>query len=938
MSLAEGLVRVKSGVFASPLSKVAWAGAAVGASCDLTCKEKCLAAETIGSQWGDPAVQRGDVCIAGCGCSSFVRMIALTSAGDAKLSVDGGDSWMDLSSRISPHSLRGVAFRVLSIHVSHSDARHVAMLTNVSAVFLSRDGGDSWRPVRIGAQATSSLRGEDDEEVAATWHWHPMKAEWALAVMRRSGAASALPKQGERSRRPPAGNCFYSQDGGFTWRLLLESAEKCQWAGRPGGDPRRIVAAVARPGSSGLLDVLASEDFMRSRTVLLGGGGSSGGSEAASQVHFHLNFDFAVVAFDDLLSGGPGGGSRQAQLKVHCDRRPWSNVDSPAAGEAGAADRAGDDDSAELRHFAAVRWPSNMFSPGVRQLRGLEVLHSSEHSAFFFLPAEEPTLPWGHVFRIGASSPDAQRVLADVHRPVDAPAPQWRSVNGLDGVFLANRAILDKGQDPDAVEKRFDAQAGEALDDESSAAAAGQDVEVGESSTGFGDTSQRADHGLRLIVRSYMSMDAGAVWQPLQLADSQEASAGEQQGLRGSSPARGSLHLRHWLSSLAAPGVLLGVGNLGLRLSDASEHHNVYLSRSAGVFWTKVLDGPHEVTLLSHGDAFAAVPDNLPSVIRYSTDSGKNWRDVKIRPSSAAATGLSVRSLLVHPSHTSWRLLASLQSDDTSGLTVVSLDFGQVLQAQCKSPEQPSTPSSDFEKWSPSDSLEDAHTSRRPTCLFGVKTHYVRRKPHQQCRTGNLQLLPTNLRLDKPCSCTMADWDCDVGFYRASYKPDSPCVPLEGAAKRNVSQMCASTSAAEVQVSQGYVKIPGNGCQGGLSFAPSVAICPGNGGFARIHGMVNALSSLTSLALVVLLAVSAAVLYRRNSLQQEASRRKKADETQYWMGAEDEQSAFLPTSIIGRLFEGAQTLAGFGGQKVWRRQEVAQEEEREVLISGNIYM
>lgn len=168
------------------------------------------------------------------------------------------------------------------------------------------------------------------------------------------------------------------------------------------------------------------------------------------------------------------------------------------------------------------------------------------------------------------------------------------------------------------------------------------------------------------------------------------------------------------------------------------------------------------------------------------------------------------------------------------------LDFTAVLKASCKQVNDAGGPSSDFEKWSPADSLEDAHVSKRPVCLFGVRSNYVRRKADRQCKTGSLQLTSSALRKDAPCRCVMEDFACDVGFYRASYEAQAPCEPMDGIVPPNVTGVCAETTDTHVYVTRGYVKIAGNRCEGGLEFAPVKELCVGNTGLvAYVRNIVR---------------------------------------------------------------------------------------------------
>jgi hypothetical protein len=504
-------------------------------------------------------------------------------------------------------------------------------------------------------------------------------------------------------------------------------------------------------------------------------------------------------------------------------------------------------------------------------------------------------------------------MLSEVYRPHDGSGPQWRVVSGLEGVFIANRAIIDRGQDLDSVERRFDAQARDYLADRDGDAAAdnlaaegeGAEVEVGGKAT---------DLASKLLIRTYVSVDSGAVWQALPAPAS--ALAADQ--VLKDKEAR-ALHLKEWISSAAAPGVVLGVGNIGIRLSEDPDHHSVFLSRDAGLSWKKVIEGPHQIAMLSHGDAIVAASEREPGTVKYSADNGKSWSTVSLH-SMWPVRGIALDSLYMHPSHTTWRLFLAMRSDEVKGARLFSLDFAGILKADCKLAEKPSDPASDFERWSPADALEDAHSSKRSVCFFGVRTNYVRRRPDHLCKTGALRLSPNNLRMDTACQCEMSDYACDVGFYRASYEREAPCVPLESSFRPNVTGLCGATTSEYVQVTQGYVKIPGNRCNGGRDLSPKSELCITNTGLAAalrrniagaIAGHIFQLRFVTFASLVAL----AIMLLRGGGRDQGKG------------GMPSCELSFFPC-MPGSLYYG-------NAKRPWRREASDNEDECEFLINGN---
>eukprot|EP00927_Polykrikos_kofoidii_P077178 TRINITY_DN74149_c0_g1_i1.p1 TRINITY_DN74149_c0_g1~~TRINITY_DN74149_c0_g1_i1.p1 ORF type:complete len:1034 (-),score=145.73 TRINITY_DN74149_c0_g1_i1:70-3171(-) len=935
-----GLVRAgKPYTFQAPVSQFAWSGGSPK-SCDAACKAGCLAVGDDHSQWGDVGVERADVCLAGCGCTaSFENVFAVTTSGEARFSVDAGDTWSDVHDKIPAH-LQTSQLKILSVHVSHTDPRSVVLLTDATASLISHDGGLSWNPVKVGDQPI------------LFWQWHPTKPDWALAASHQDavGAEKTIGRSGAHHRGAvlPSGSeddgaetrrahhhkrFFYTQDGGITWKPLVENAGQCRWAPLPGGDPRRVVATVFPPdftseasnGGLPLLHVVASDDFMQKQMVLLGKGAPGGGPFAATSVRFHYNFALALVP----TIGGDGlprNQGLQLWIRSEASHAPQTTTPAPATAAKAAPSGSGITRRDGPR-FLPASWPWNMEPPKPWQLSHLVVLHSSEHSVMFFMPAGARELPWGHVFRCGALSSQIELLLSDVHHPRALDGPQWRSVSGIDGIFLANRIILDNGQDLDTVERRFDEQAANFL-------------LQGEADSGIEseDTSdaipgvQSADPSVRLVVRTYLSMDSGSAWQPLQAPDVVTAV------LTGASaPTWGHrLHLQTWISSIAAPGVLVGVGNVGLRLSEEADHQSVFVSRDAGMNWVLALEGRHSVAMLSHGDIIVAVAAREPGEVRYSTDCGRNWRTFSLRAAARPRPGLaapsapaveaavaaeaSVAGLIEHPSQTGWRLFLALRFDESRSISLTVLDFTDVLRVACSGPVNLTgdLAGSDFEKWSPADSLEDAHVSRRPSCLHGVKTRYLRRRADRQCKTGRVQLTPVDFRKDTPCECSIGDWACDVGFYRAIYHPDAICEPQEGNVQPNVTALCSATTLEHVMVTRGYVKTPGNRCVGGKDLSAQSEVCVGNTGFSALFRNAVALRfSHVNKSWVAFCAVLLFLLLHRPC------------------GRGEDDDVHGSSSSKGGMFGCMPSKCMVPLGRSWRDTEDEDEEEREFLISGN---
>eukprot|EP00445_Apocalathium_hangoei_P003221 CAMPEP_0203848418 /NCGR_PEP_ID=MMETSP0359-20131031/5585_1 /ASSEMBLY_ACC=CAM_ASM_000338 /TAXON_ID=268821 /ORGANISM="Scrippsiella Hangoei, Strain SHTV-5" /LENGTH=944 /DNA_ID=CAMNT_0050764013 /DNA_START=111 /DNA_END=2945 /DNA_ORIENTATION=- len=847
---------IRSVQLPSAIHRAVWLGSS-NLTCNAKCQQGCLglgAAEDARGPWhGDAVNGQLDFCLAGCGCAAGAdRLLVTTEAGSAHLWTAEGNSWKGLAELLPAKDLKSAgAFRVEQMKTSLADPRAVVAITNATTSWLSRDGGAKWQPVQMAAKGGKT-------RPITNWIWHPSEKDWALAEASpetgatvpatAQGGAEAVAPVGRRHRR----TVFYTQDGGASWKLLSRDVEQCHWSLKLAGNRTRILLtrytdAASAGRTSAQVELVATSDFMASHTVLLGAGAVAGSPQAAVRVHIHSDF-IAAAVLEGAATGASGGSSGRLEL--------WLAAD----------------DGLHAPLFQEASWPAHIEPMRPRQLRQLQVLYAAEHMALLFVPAAEYSLPWGHIFSWTPGRPELELLLTDVHHPgavaiggsgsTAAPATgglSFQPVAGVDGVFVANRLVLDQGQsDLDRAERRFDQQSevasqqASASEDDASAAAAGE------------------AEGQRFVLRTYISVNMGLAWQPL-TAPSATADTGAAKALRaecseGKADAKSpcSLHLARWSSAAAAPGMLFGVGNVGLRLSDNPEHHSVFLSRDAGLTWKVVLDGPHLVTILGHGDALVAVPLQAPTKLVYSLDSGSSWQDIAIK---AAGGSTVVRSMFTHPAHTDLRGFVCFGSDASPGVTLAALDLsGSLFAGSCRLPEDMSNAASDFERWSPADALEDSHASKRPSCILGARTKYIRRKAGKACRTGAVKPAPVDLRSDSLCECTAADWACDVGFHRASYAPGAGCEPLEGVALPNVTAMCEATVMDRVAVTRGYAKLPGNACSGGLDLAPSLEVCPGNVGISgALKGLYTRLRSARMMVLGISIVGFLALIQARRS-------------------------------------------------------------------------
>jgi hypothetical protein len=77
--------------------------------------------------------------------------------------------------------------------------------------------------------------------------------------------------------------------------------------------------------------------------------------------------------------------------------------------------------------------------------------------------------------------------------------------------------------------------------------------------------------------------------------------------------------------STTAPGILLGVGNIGRYLKPYDEC-DTFMSTDAGVTWTMIKSGAHKYEVGDQGSIIVVVNDEeATDTVEYSTDYGKTW-------------------------------------------------------------------------------------------------------------------------------------------------------------------------------------------------------------------------------------------------------------------------------------------------------------------------
>ena len=246
-----------------------------------------------------------------------------------------------------------------------------------------------------------------------------------------------------------------------------------------------------------------------------------------------------------------------------------------------------------------------------------------------------------------------------------------------------------------------------------------------------------------------------------------------------------------------------------------------------------MLKGSHIFEIGDHGALIVAAPDQEATTsVYYTWNEGLTWETVQV-----SSTPIHITNIVIEPTNTAVHFIvygrtatsAKERFRDSKGV-VISLDFSSLHERVCQLPDKPGDPSSDYETWSPNGVISEH-------CLMGHQTTYVRRKREAECFNPEEW---ENWVDWKDCECTEEDWECDLGYERKH--GDGPCLPTSN---DTVSFEPPEDCDIYYYVTQGYRKVAGNTCVGGVNYDPIQLPCPGKG------WLKSALIFLLALAAIV---------------------------------------------------------------------------------------
>ena len=209
------------------------------------------------------------------------------------------------------------------------------------------------------------------------------------------------------------------------------------------------------------------------------------------------------------------------------------------------------------------------------------------------------------------------------------------------------------------------------------------------------------------------------------------------------------------LTNEHAMGLVLATGNVGTFLEQEPEEATTFVSRDAGLTWSKVMDGSAVYDIGDQGSLILAARSHEPtSEVTLSVDSGVSFRTCQLTGEQEI---LEVHDILAEPNATSTNFLVLGVDDGTDDAQVYSVDFSMLFPRQCSDADMAGDPGSDFELWSPKES-----NGKTRGCLLGRELQYVRRKAGARCYVGETPIAT----LERSCPCTESDYQCDFCYER----------------------------------------------------------------------------------------------------------------------------------------------------------------------------
>lgn len=438
-------------------------------------------------------------------------------------------------------------------------------------------------------------------------------------------------------------------------------------------------------------------------------------------------------------------------------------------------------------------------------------LDTSEGTVFLHINHFGEASKYGHIYISDGSGVHFSQSLKYNVRAYDNNC-DFEKISSLEGVYIGNviatNFMLEAEQEMEEYENLEQEGIQEVTDPRKHSANKNKSVE-----------------GYKDFIKTLISFNKGGDWKrikaPLRDVDGRLYDCGDDcyLNLHGLS----SDEIPPYYSVETAAGLIIANGNVGRYLSHDDDEISTFFSRDGGLNWYEVKKGPHIYEIGDHG-ALIVMADITKSTnsVYYSWDEGLTFEELKISDEN-----IHITNIIIEPFSTSQHFVVYGETAQKKGVkkgVVIGIDFTSLHEPQCRNPENPDSPDSDYEKWTPNDGRIASE------CLLGRKVIYFRRKREAMCYNG---LTFERKIIVENCSCTEDDYECDVGFERPA--PGEPCIKQGGVMNLPFELHTPPKDCHNFySISKGYRKVPGNTCTNGVKYDPIIIPCPFTGIFASI--------------------------------------------------------------------------------------------------------
>mmetsp|Transcript_13141 Transcript_13141/g.52445 ORF Transcript_13141/g.52445 Transcript_13141/m.52445 type:complete len:860 (+) Transcript_13141:44-2623(+) len=250
-----------------------------------------------------------------------------------------------------------------------------------------------------------------------------------------------------------------------------------------------------------------------------------------------------------------------------------------------------------------------------------------------------------------------------------------------------------------------------------------------------------------------------------------------------------------------AVGLILAQGNEGYYRQAPEDSLYLYLSRNGGVSWDRILEGSYEFAMAAHGSLFvAAEKHNANNTLLYSWSQGAAFDGCIFSDEN-----VFIDSIIYPQPPTSMQFLMLGADEERDAGVIYYVDFLYNIPRPCGS--------EDLEQFSP---------SIGGGCLLGARTEFTRRQRDVECFYNVIQ---EPEEVVSTCLCWRNDYVCDGDcFAEEHFGHATVCTNIcEGTPDDPWQE--PEDCEGEWLRTQGYRKVEGDICQGGMELDPVWVPC-----------------------------------------------------------------------------------------------------------------